>query len=319
MLLRKASGSRSARLGPMLLVAVVATVTSLTLTPAAEGHARTSSASAPAAARTAGWYDRTFTCTTGTWIEKVRVRGFGRRLDYMVTPTRRGRTFYDDRSGWPQVVACAGRHALSPPALESIRKQLVCHARDRFGLATGPSWDNESWRTNRYDWARLPTDCNNWESAATPLRLRASNFAYTYIYSYRDRQAQIGWVPSAWTSQYLAVPGLAGEGVSFESRYYPKYYLRHAHGRVSLQYFNAYPFNRRPADLLFRADATFRSTGQAQRSDGAPLLAQRFRLETWNFPGTYVRHYMGKVELGTGSSRRGTPFLADSTWINAAS
>jgi hypothetical protein len=316
MQLTKLLGSRSTRPRSVLLVALVAVTTFLTSVPATEGKVRTSST--PAAARLPVWYDKTFPCRSN-WIEKVRVRGFlPGRLDYMVTPTWRGRTFYDDRSGWPQVVTCAGTHGLSGPALESIRKQLVCHATDPTGLATGPSWDNESWRTNKFDWDRLPIDCNVWESASTPLRLGASNFRHTYVYAYRNRQAAIGWVPGDWTSQYVAVPGLAGEGVSFESRYYRNYYLRHANGAVSLHYFNAYPFNRRPSDLLFRADATFRSAGQAQAPDGAPLLRPRFRLEAWNYPGLHVRHYMGKLEIGNVGSRRGTPFMADSTWINAA-
>jgi hypothetical protein len=173
-----------------------------------------------ATARTASWFDKTYTCSGSNWIEKVRVRGFGQRRDYMVTPTRRGRTFYNDASGSPQITACVGAQPLSPPQLESIRKQMVCHAADRLGFVTGPDWGGESWRTNRFAWNSLPSDCN-WESAATPLRLLTSNFRNTYVYAYRNLQAKIGWVPSDWTSRYVAVPGLAGEGVSFESRYYP--------------------------------------------------------------------------------------------------
>ncbi|WP_459644709.1 AbfB domain-containing protein [Kineococcus sp. NUM-3379] len=300
-------------LGSVLVVALAASHLGGS-TASAQDVGPSSATLAPSASWTATWYDRTFDCGDSNWIDKVRVRGFGQRLDYMVTPTRRGRWFYDDRSGWPQITACAGDHGLGQPQLESIRKQLVCHAVDHTGRITGPDWGAESWRTNKPVWGRLPADCN-WDTAAESIQVKASNFSGYRLYAYRKEQARIGRSPGAYTASFRVVPGLAGTGVSLESLFYPGYYLRHSNGAVLLQQFDAAPFNRRFEDLLFRADATFLSAGLGQDRDGTPILQNSFRLASWNFPSHHVRHYRGVVELGTPTTRRGTPFGADSKFV----
>jgi hypothetical protein len=79
-------------------------------------------------------------------------------------------------------------------------------------------------------------------------------------------------------------PGLAGFGISLESRNFPGHYLRHQNGRLKKN-----PFEN---TSLFKADATFRPRNGLW-TDGGSWRS----LEAWNFPGCYVRHRNGELWL----------------------
>lgn len=75
---------------------------------------------------------------------------------------------------------------------------------------------------------------------------------------------------------FRGVPGLAGNGWSFESVRFPGHFWRHENSRLKLRKFQD--------NKLFRADATFYySRGLADRNNGRSF-------ESFNFPRHYIRH-----------------------------
>jgi hypothetical protein len=76
------------------------------------------------------------------------------------------------------------------------------------------------------------------------------------------------------------VPGLSGEGISFESLAYPGHFFRHEGYRLKL-----HPLQDSP---LFRQDATFRLVGGLADP-------RRHSFESINFPGHFVRHRNGEL------------------------
>jgi hypothetical protein len=100
---------------------------------------------------------------------------------------------------------------------------------------------------------------------------------------------------------YWARPGLASTScVSFESRNFPGTYLRHANSRMRVDANDNTP--------AFAGDATF----CARAGRGATAL------ESYNTPGTFVRHYQDAVYLarqgGPNPWDTATSFAEDTTW-----
>jgi len=78
-------------------------------------------------------------------------------------------------------------------------------------------------------------------------------------------------------SQWRMVPGLAGQGVSFQSVNFPSNYLRHSiNGEIRLNEIDY-------SSQLFRGDATFNMR---------PGLADATKVsfESYNYPGNFIRH-----------------------------
>src|SRR5436305_4573907 len=99
-----------------------------------------------------------------------------------------------------------------------------------------------------------------------------------------------------WIRSGLADPSC----VSFESRNYPRFFLRHQNFRVHLDANDGSP--------LFLADATFCPRGNDSR----------VQLESYNLRGSYVRHYNALVYVAriNGPNPWDTPVLfePDTTW-----
>ena len=71
------------------------------------------------------------------------------------------------------------------------------------------------------------------------------------------------------------------------------------------------PLDQDPNTALFRADATFCSR--------VGLSGGGVSLQSYNFPGYYIRHYNAEVWMSNGAGAAGTPqgpasWAADSTW-----
>jgi beta-glucanase (GH16 family) len=104
-------------------------------------------------------------------------------------------------------------------------------------------------------------------------------------------------VAPAADANWKMVAGLAGGGVSFQSRNFPELYLRHRNGEVWL--------DKNDGSAQFRGDATFN-----QRAGQADANATSF--ESWNFPGRYLRHRNSLLyveNLFTDLDRRDATFL----------
>lgn len=84
-------------------------------------------------------------------------------------------------------------------------------------------------------------------------------------------------------SSFRIVRGLAGAGtVSFESRNFPKHYLRHQHFRIRLQ--------KSDGSALFRKDASFRRRhALASGLSHVPLDHDLVSYEAVNYPGYFLR------------------------------
>jgi beta-glucanase (GH16 family) len=91
----------------------------------------------------------------------------------------------------------------------------------------------------------------------------------------RGRIDPAGSVSPPADGNWTMVSGLAGGGVSFQSRNFPGSYLRHRNGEVWL--------DANDGSAQFKQDATFN-----QRAGLANSGATSF--ESWNFPGRYLRH-----------------------------
>jgi hypothetical protein len=107
---------------------------------------------------------------------------------------------------------------------------------------------------------------------------------------------------------FIMRPGLAGQGVSFESVYYPGYFLRHQNFQLKLQ--------AREESETFRKDATF--------VERAGVSGKGVSFESVNFPGHYVRHCSFKIFLdnnargNTACAQSDATFKADSSFETIA-
>jgi hypothetical protein len=82
-------------------------------------------------------------------------------------------------------------------------------------------------------------------------------------------------------SRFIARPGLAGQGVSFESVNFPGYFLRHQNFQLKLE--------KREDSDGFKKDATF--------LERAGVGGRGVSFESVNFPGHYLRHCSFKMFL----------------------
>lgn len=91
----------------------------------------------------------------------------------------------------------------------------------------------------------------------------------------RGRIDPAGSVSPVDDANWTMVPGLAGAGVSFQSKNFPTKYLRHRSGEVWL--------DANDGSSLFKQDATFyKRAGLANAPDTS--------FESYNYPGRYMRH-----------------------------
>ena len=95
-----------------------------------------------------------------------------------------------------------------------------------------------------------------------------------------------------------------GNCVSFESRNYPGYYLRHENARIKLR--------RGENTSLFRDTATF-----CPRAGLANSGATSF--ESFNYPGHYIRHYNSELwvvrQANDNVYRQDATFQATAPWV----
>ncbi|MFA0963650.1 beta-1,3-glucanase family protein [Roseivirga sp. BDSF3-8] len=123
------------------------------------------------------------------------------------------------------------------------------------------------------------------------------NFPNSYIRHASSGRARINSnVSPVADKEWNMVPGLAGAGVSFESRNQPGRYLRHRGGEIWLDANNG--------SGLFAADATWYP--RAGLADG-----NKVSFESYNFPGRYIRHRGG---LLYNESVSGSVGFADATF-----
>jgi hypothetical protein len=213
---------------------------------------------------------------------------------------------------------------MDPWQEESMYKQLLCH--DMFAgrvpgvgiVFGGESWDLESFRADIEEgkalsrWIQIHPlggqKCN-WDSGGEVVSLNATNFPRMRVHASNDQQAALVPEARASSERYRMVVGLAGHGVSLQ-RLQPRgqgsdYYLRHQNGRLMLQAVpRTGPKLALRADPQFAADATF----DAFKPNDAPLY---IGFKSYNYPDHWIRHFQGRLEIGTPSSRPGTPFNAD--------
>ena len=105
--------------------------------------------------------------------------------------------------------------------------------------------------------------------------LESSNYPDYFIQETSKRGRIDNVLQTTADAQWRIVPGLAGQGVSFESVAFPNHYLRHQNYEVWLA--------EEEQSQLFKEDATF-----FQRSGLADTNGVSF--ESFNFPGRYIRH-----------------------------
>jgi hypothetical protein len=101
--------------------------------------------------------------------------------------------------------------------------------------------------------------------------------------------------------KFRVVPGLAAQGVSLQSEKYPDRYLRRQGTAVTLQ--------SPDGTAAFKDDATFLVT---RGLGGRPDL---FSLRAKNSADRYVRHYDGRFEVSSSSTRPGTSFPNDASFM----
>lgn len=116
-------------------------------------------------------------------------------------------------------------------------------------------------------------------------RIQSYNFQDRYV-RHANYDARIDANVSPSFDQYWQIkPGLANSGsgyVSFESVYFPGYYLRHSNYELVLA--------KHDGSSLFAADATFRHVpGLADGSWSS--------FESYNFPDRHIRHYNYELQL----------------------
>ena len=96
-------------------------------------------------------------CSNGAWVRSTHVVGFGVATEIGFAPSQLARAetltrirepgLY--RDVWGELQRCARFPSLSGSQLDSLYKQLVCHA--RYGTTPafgGPTWDLEAWHAN---------------------------------------------------------------------------------------------------------------------------------------------------------------------------
>jgi beta-glucanase (GH16 family) len=170
-----------------------------------------------------------------------------------------------------------------------------------LNLAVGGNWpgnniDDASLPQKMYvDYVRVYAP----SAASGPTSWTSQNVAGSVIRHQNSRgriDPAAGVVPAD-DGNWNMVAGLAGGGVSFQSKAFPTRYLRHRNSEAWL--------DTNDGSDLFRQDATFN-----QRPGLSSASSSSF--ESWNYPGRYLRHRGSLLYVEAVS---GATALADATFM----
>ena len=140
-------------------------------------------------------------CSSTPWMSFARTSGEGYGMRVSLVPTALARTLARSAPGayeamWGDLTRCVSLVGVRTDALDSLYKQLVCHALYAAAPALGgPTWDLEAW----YDDVDWPAALEPWRTCHYPVNSSAASAYVGHIVHWSDD-------PKAHKTSWLVVP-----------------------------------------------------------------------------------------------------------------